>query len=308
MISGRPSGGRAPAASDVQRLVDGAYGDPWNPNADLPWAAPVDFRTLRIPDALCLASRLPAFQRLSARQRESFKQREMTSHLSRLSYGEQRAAALAAETLVMCPEERKEESWFIGTLVADETKHAAALDRYLQDKLGHAYPPHAALVEVFAGLSRAQDYDLNLFVGQVVLEGSAASLITSLMVSLQEPLLRSMLRRIMRDEARHMRFAELVATAGGKRFRGAQKRRMEELLFEAAYAGAACLIPTDVWDELALPRAACLRATVDELKQRGVIRFYSKTVTHQLRRRGFPSERLEQLLDRHLEERLRAAA
>jgi hypothetical protein len=308
MTPGKPIGGPAPAASDVQRLVDGAYGDPWNPSADLPWGAPVDWTTLRIPDALCLVSRVPAFRRLSAAQRESFKQREMASHLSRLSYGEQRAAALAAETLVLCPEERKPEGWFIGTLVADETKHAVALERYLHDKLRHAYPPHAALVEVFAGLSRTRDYDLNLFVGQVVLEGSAASLLTSLMVSLEEPLLRNMLRRIMRDEARHMRFAELVATASGKVFRGAQKRRMEELIFEAAYAGAACLIPTDVWDELSLPRASCLRATVDALKQRGVIRFYSKTVTRQLRRRGFPSERLEQLFDRHLEERLRAAA
>jgi hypothetical protein len=304
----RPSPTRAAGSPTIEGLLEGAYADGWNPLTDLPWGSAVDWRELEIPDQSCLLAQLPAYRKMSAAQRARVRRREMASHLSGLAFGERHATTLAAETILLCPEDEPQQAWFLATLMADEAKHASAIDRYQRERLGARYPPHPALVHVFNALSEARDYELNLLVGQVVLEGSAASLLTSLMVSIREPLLRDALRRIMRDEARHMKFAETVTRAGLAPISGARRKRMEEILFDAAFAGAASLLAPGVWDEVGLARPGCLSATVDELKRRGIIRFYSTIVTRQLRRRGFPTGTLEKMLERLLEGRLRSAA
>jgi hypothetical protein len=298
---------RAEPSKAIDTLVAQAYENSWDPEKDLPWDAANDPDRFEVPDTAALSASLPAYRRLGKAQRAWLKRRELASHLSCLAYGEQRAAVLAAETALIEPNQDPTATWFLATLMADESKHFAVLDRYLSKKAEASYAPTPALEKVFAALTRARDFELNLFVGQVVLEGTAASLLSSLLLGVKEPLLREMLRRILRDEARHMKFAQLFSGSMHAKIDPRRRRAMEEILFEAAVAGASCLLPLPVWDELDLDRRKCIPAAVGELKRRGVIRFYTHVVGRRLARRGFPAAKLEQMLERMLEGRLRAA-
>jgi hypothetical protein len=299
---------RADPSKVIDALVAQSYENGWDPEKDLPWDAAIDPDRFEVPDTAALSASLPAYRRLGKAQKSWLKRRELASHLSCLAYGEQRAAVLAAETALIEPNQDPTAMWFLATLMADESKHFATLDRYLSKKAEASYAPTPSLEKVFAALTRARDYELNLFVGQVVLEGTAASLLSSLLIGVKEPLLRELLRRILRDEARHMKFAHLFAGSTMHAKMDPRRRRaMEEILFEAAVAGASCLLPLPVWDELDLDRKKCIPAAVNELKRRGVIRFYTHVIGRRLARRGFPADKLEQMLERMLEGRLRAA-
>ena len=297
-----------PPPPELSPLLRRAYAEAWDPERDLPWDTAVEAGALEVPEAVCLSTQLDAYRSMSPAQRTQLRRREMASHLSSLAFGEQRATTLAAETALVCPWPGGADTWFLGTVMADEGKHAAVLQRYLAQKLGGALAPAPSLGHVFEELSARRDYGLNLLVGQVVLEGAAASLLTSLLVGLKEPLLRALLRRVMIDEARHMGYAHLVGTPTFDAASATQRRAMEALLFEATYAGAASLLPEPAWAEAGLDPATCRRAAVAELERRGVLRFYTGVMVRQLRRRGFDSDTLAARLDRQLQERLCAGS
>ena len=296
------------APPDIQPLLRRAYAEAWDPERDLPWDQAVDAGALELPEGACLSAHVDAYARMSAPQRASLRRRELACHLSSLAFGEQRAATLAAETALLCPWPGSADTWFLGTVMADEGKHAAVLTRYLSQALQGPLPPAPALGPVFAELSATRDYALNLLVGQVVLEGAAASLLASLLVGLKEPLLRAILRRVMRDEARHMQYAHRVGAPQLEGRSPAHRRTMESLLFEATYAGAASLLPEPAWQEVGMDPAACRGAAVEELKRRGILHFYTGVMVRQLRRRGFASDTLAAQLEGQLEERLCAGS
>lgn len=294
----------AAAAGATQELIEAAYAGAWAPG-ELDWRRPVTWEDVHVPSMSSIIERDPQLAGLNREERADARRAEMGLHLSALAFGEDRATSLAAQTLLLAPEHATDQRWFLGTLIADEGKHFEVLRRYLDEKL-HGYHTHnPALEVVFQALGETHDYDLNLFAGQVVLEGTATALLASLLGGVHEPLLRDLLRRVLRDEGRHMKFAYVVAAPSRHDYPPSRRKRMDEVLFECAYAGAASLLTPSLWDALGLDRGEARRAAVDSLRERGVLRFYTRVVTQQLRRRQFPADELEKLLTRRLEQRLR---
>lgn len=293
-------------STSVAALADHAQSVTWRPEA-LPWDGAVDWEAVAVPDGASLLASSPLLQKMSPEQRRRAKQREMASHLGALTDGEKRAVGLAAETVLLTPDDEPEQRWFLGTLLADESKHQLVLRRFLDEKLHWTVHPYAVLDRLFAELTRERDFALNLLAGQVVLEGAAAALLNGLLVGVKQPLLREILRNIGRDEARHIRFAHTVVSSATKDLDDVRRRRMEEILFEAAYASVASLVAEDAWDDLGLDRRAARQSTVDVLRDRGVISFFTRVVVRQLGLRGFPADELGATLSRHLEARLRSS-
>jgi hypothetical protein len=294
---------RSQGEGEVDHLILLSQRDNWHPS-DLPWAEGQGAGALQIADGVCLVARLPAFRKMSPVERDAIKCSELAAHLSTLAFGEERAVDLAGDTVSLCPVEDANARWFLGTLLADEAKHFVALRRYLARTFGEPVVPHGPLARVFQQLRDEKDYALNLLVGQIVLEGAAASLLASLLISTREPLLRELLKRISRDEARHMKFAHL-AVIHAEALSAPRRRRMEEVLFEAAHAALASLLAERTWSEVGVPRAEARAATVDALRERGVLTYYSRVIARQIARRGFPVEALARSLETRLEQRLR---
>ncbi len=292
--------------AQISSLAEHAAARPWAPDA-LPWESAVDWAAVSIPEGASVLARSDVVRAMSTSERARLRQREMASHLAALANGERKAVNLAAETVLLCPEEEVEQRWFLGTLLADESKHDLALHRFLSEKLAWTVRPHPVLDALFATLTEERDYELNLLAGQVVLEGAAASLLNGLLLGVDQPLLRELLRNIGRDEARHIRFAHAVSAPLAE-MSPARRRRMEEVLFEAAHAAVVSLVPDDAWEELGLDRGLARAASVDALRERGVLAFFTKVLARELGGRGFPADDLRASLERHLEARLRQAA
>lgn len=307
MDTAAPTTPEARQREAVVRLAEHGGVAPWTVDG-LPWDAGGAWDDATVPEAASLLARTGLLRGMRPRQRAHARRLEMASHLSALAHGEQCAVGLGAQTVLLVPEDAPEQRWFLGTLVADEAKHHLALERYLAEQLEARMTPHPALTALFAELGREGDLALNLLAGQVVLEGAAASLLNALLVGVRQPLLRELLRRVGRDEARHMRFAHLVAPPPVDGLSRARRRRMEEVLFEAAYAACAALVAHGAWGPLGLDPAAARAATVDALRERGAIAYFSRTVVRQLDLRGFPAETLGHALAGRLEDRLRRAA
>jgi hypothetical protein len=292
--------GRSPPSPVT--LAEHAGSRSWSPE-ELAWDEAVD--AISVPHRVSLVS--PLLTRMTEEERAHARQLEVASHLGALADGERKAVALAAETVLLCPEARADVRWFLGTLLADEAKHDLVLHRFLTEKLRWKTPPHPALDRLFDALSREHDFDLNLLAGQVVLEGAAATLLNGMLLGVDQPLLREILRHIGRDEARHIRFAHTVC-APPSELAPARRKRMEEVLFDAAHAALESLVPEDTWETLGLDRKAARVASVDALREHGIIAFFTKIVVRELTERGFGGEALRDALERHLEARLRSAA
>jgi hypothetical protein len=271
----------------------------WSPD-ELAWD--VDVSSVSVPHRISLLS--PLLTRMTEGERARVRQLEVASHLGALADGERKAVALAAETVLLCPASKADVRWFLGTLLADEAKHDLVLHRFLSEKLAWKVRPHPVLDRLFDTLSRERDFDLNLLAGQVVLEGAAATLLNGMLLGVEQPLLREILRRIGRDEARHIRFAHVVCEPVSE-VSARRRKRMEEVLFDAAHAALESLVPEDTWETIGLDARQAREASVNALRERGVITFFTKIVVRELSERGFSGEALKEALEQHLEARLR---
>ena len=138
----------------------------------------------------------------------------------------------------------------------------------------------------------------------MLFEATATSTMESLYVRCREPLLAAILRRIMRDEARHLAFSYVIAGTLGHRYTPSQYRSMEDIMFEAVVACLSTFLAEPVWHEMGFPREVARRCALDQMVARGVIASYARVVPRQLAQRGFPSDRLAKLLREDLVPRL----
>ncbi len=288
------------------RLLQTSYGRGWDPFVDPDWSSRVRLSQLELEDAGCVVSGLSVFPRLSKPQRRAAKRHEVISHLSSLADGEERAAVLAAETALIPPAGEDApgpaQTWFLAGLMADEAKHHAVLMHYLEHKVHRVYPPAPALAQAFSALHALHSFELNIIAGQLVLEATASALLTGMLLKIREPLLRTLLRLIMRDEARHMAFAYTITLPRRVSIAGETR----DILFEAAYAGAESLLGAPVWEALDLPLRRARREAARTLRERGVLLFFTRVIGETLRRRGYDTTELERLIEGDLEKRLAA--
>lgn len=292
---------QAAADARVARLVDAALASAWSYTEDIPWDRTVDPEKAGIPTESFLAQDMPRFRRMSARQKRALVFREACFHLSNLLAGERSGEKMGAQILVATAEENPGHREFLALLVQEEAKHFLSLRRYLADKAQALYPPDPALARVLAQLEVHSDPSLKLLVGQVVLEGTAATLLASLLLRAKEPLVAAILRYNLRDEARHVAFSYLVLEPRARSFPARLAREMEDMIYESIAGCVTSLLAVPVWREAGLAVRPARRAAVARLKEMGVLDRYARHVPAQLERRGFPTARLSRLLAGGLE-------
>ena len=291
------------------QLLQKALVDVWNVDEDLPWETRVDLDSLDVADRESLVAQLPEYRKLDAKDQHQLKLRELGWNLSNLLEGEWRGGVIAAQIMVDCAPESRDTAAFMSTVANDEVKHHHVLRRYLQENTSLIRAPHAGLDRLFNDLQGHEVWELKLLIGQVVFEAPATSTIHSLfMRSGREPLLSAILRRILRDEARHLAFSNAVTGSIARRYSSSVLRSVEDMLFEAVVACVATFPAEPVWHEMGFPREASRRHAVEALAERGILDVYTRLLPKQLASRGFPVVRLSHLLQNGLVPRLLAGA
>ncbi len=137
-------------------------------------------------------------------------------------------------------------------------------------------------------------------VGQIVLEWTAASLLSTLLLKSREPLLTAILRVNLKDEARHLAYSHELRGPLARIFEKRVASEMEDLVFESVRASVAALLAEPVWAELGLEGRRMRRHGLERLERLGVLARYREVVPQQLERCGFPIARLKRRLGQGL--------
>jgi hypothetical protein len=177
--------------------------------------------------------------------------------LSQFLHGEQGALMAAAQVTECVP-------FFDGKLygatqVMDEGRHVEVFRRYLDDKLQKTYQINDNLFVIIDALMRDSRWDMKFIGMQIMVEGLALGAFGVLYKMTREPLLKTLLKYVIQDEARHVHYGVVALRQHISQLSDAERREREQWTFEVALLMRNRFMAYEVyeeWFEGRLPRAA----------------------------------------------------
>jgi len=223
--------------AEMRRLYSRAKDLQWNAERDLDWNIDVDPMSPEVklvPDDFLDWDGLEAMGiRCDDKERRRLLMKTTQWLLSQFLHGEQGALFAAAQVTEAVP-------FFDGKLygatqVMDEGRHVEVFQRYLQDKLGYIYVINDNLFVLIDSLMTDARWDMKFLGMQIMVEGLALGAFGMLHKATREPLLRALLRGVIRDEARHVHYGVLALRKHFTEELSDQERReREDWSFEIA--------------------------------------------------------------------------
>lgn len=193
----------------------------WNASTEIDWSRPIRNFSEDAYQAVASRCSREEFDRMCA-QRRAFT-------FTQLFMGEQAALAICSQLLNMVPE--MEAKFCLAGQVIDEARHVEVFGRYLE-KLGVAAPINPPLEELIYRLLESDHYGEKIVGMQIFLEGIAVGIFQRFQEDSPDPLMRDILKLVLRDESRHAGFGVLHL---GDRMRSvsvAERRRVENFVGE----------------------------------------------------------------------------
>jgi P-aminobenzoate N-oxygenase AurF len=191
----------------------------WNASSAIDWDRPIrNFSEESFATVEHIMSR-EEFDRLRAEQR--------AFTFTQLFMGEQAALALCAQLLNQVPE--IETKLCLAGQIVDEARHVEVFGRYLE-KLGVDAPVNPALEELVHRLLDSDHYGEKIVGMQIFLEGIAVGLFQRFQDDSPDPLLRDLIRLVLRDESRHAGFGVIYLQDRFRNVSAAERRRIEEFV------------------------------------------------------------------------------
>ncbi|MCH7709907.1 MAG: ferritin-like domain-containing protein [Myxococcales bacterium] len=127
--------------------------------------------------------------------------------LSQFLHGEQGALIVASQLVGAVP--WIEAKYYAGTQTMDEARHVEVFSRYLHEKLEWEWPITESLKELLDATITDSRWDFKYLGMQILIEGLAMAAFGSLYQMAQEPLIKELLKYVMKDESRHVAFGVL---------------------------------------------------------------------------------------------------
>lgn len=196
-----------PALSKLRRQATAAQ---WDAEKDLDWGVEVAWDNPKIPliaESALPLPQIPNYQRLPVRKKMEHLRSLTAWMLSQFLHGEQ--GALMAACQLTESVDAMDAKLYSATQVADEARHVEVFSRYLAGKLEKTYEVNDNLYVILDTLVTDKRWDLKFLGMQIMVEGLALGAFGSLRRLSKEPLLLDLLRRVIRDEARHVHFGVL---------------------------------------------------------------------------------------------------
>jgi len=131
----------------------------------------------------------------------------MAVQLSQFMHGEQGALIVASQLAGAVP--WIDAKYYAGTQTMDEARHVEVFSRYLTDKLEWQWPVNESLKELLDATITDSRWDFKYLGMQIIIEGLAMAAFGNLFQITQEPLLKELVRYVMKDESRHVAFGVL---------------------------------------------------------------------------------------------------
>jgi hypothetical protein len=209
----------------------------WDGERDLDWKTsvdPYDPERLLIPHTFV---DFPALRELGFRftpkEELGFLYSVASWSLSQFLHGEQGALFAAAQVTEAV--QFFDGKLYGATQVMDEARHVEVFHRYVDGKLQKLYDINDNLYVIIDALMTDRRWDMKFLGMQIMVEGLALGAFSTLYKMTREPLLKSLLRSVIQDEARHVHYGVLALREHITRQLSERERReREEWAFEVA--------------------------------------------------------------------------
>lgn len=219
---------------EMRALYEKAKRMQWNGATDLPWQTSVDPFDPAVPLVADGFVDYRLFEengmRLDARGKRAFEHKLTAWMLSQFLHGEQGALMAAAQ--ITEATELFDGKFYGATQVMDEARHVEVFHRYLTEKLERRYEINDNLFTIIDGLMTDGRWDMKFLGMQILVEGLALGAFATLRRTTSEPLLEELLRRVMHDEARHVRYGILALEHCYRGLSERERREREDWAFE----------------------------------------------------------------------------
>src|SRR5271155_3356418 len=193
-------------APDLRGLYEKAKRDQWNASRDIAWETPLDLDKGIFADELIDGYGSDALAHLDAKTLARLNVEFSCWRISQLLHGEEGAMLACSQLVDMVPV--NDAKFFQSTQVVDEARHTEVLSRYMAEKCeGRVYPMSKNLKTLFDYLLGQGKWFIKTVGLQLVAETFAVGLFRMLAETAQDPLLKTISKKILLDESRHMGFS-----------------------------------------------------------------------------------------------------
>jgi hypothetical protein len=191
----------------LRDLYEKAKREQWNGTTLLPWDTDVDPERGIIPDVINPLAGYPPYERLGAKEKSRLRHGQVALQLSQFLHGEQGAFIVASQLVGAVP--WIDAKYYAGTQTMDEGRHVEVFSRYLREKLEWQWPVNENLKELLDATITDSRWDFKYLGMQIIIEGLAMAAFGNLFQITTEPLLKELIRYVMKDESRHVAFGML---------------------------------------------------------------------------------------------------
>lgn len=191
----------------LRDLYEKAKREQWNSTTQLSWDTHVEPESEIVPDGLNPLAEYGPYKKLNKKERDHLRHAQMALQLSQFLHGEQGALIVASQLVGGVP--WIEAKYYAGSQTMDEARHVEVFSQYLRTKLEWEWPINPALKELLDATIKDSRWDFKYLGMQIMIEGLAMAAFGNLFQLCQEPLLKELLRYVMRDESRHVAFGVL---------------------------------------------------------------------------------------------------
>jgi hypothetical protein len=232
--------------------------------------------------------------RLDAAEKRRFLHSLTAWMLSQFLHGEQGALFAAAQVTEAV--QFFDGKLYGSTQVVDEGRHVEVFSRYLDDKLGKLYQVNDNLFVIIDSLMTDGRWDMKFLGMQIMVEGLALGAFGTLYRQTSEPLLKELLRNVIRDESRHVHYGVVALREHfTKHITERERREREEWAFEVALLMRNRFMAYEVfeeWFEGRMPRSDWRRLVSESTGMAEFRRVMFSRLVPNLREIGLMSPRI----------------
>ena len=229
----------------IKRLYELGKELNWNAGTDIDWSQPMPDRGDTPPEIFW--DDYKPYQDLSNEDKFKFLQHRGSWSLSQFLHGEQ-GALLVASQLVSCAPTFNAKL-YAASQTFDEARHVEAFNKYIQTRQRMMYPIGNGLKSLLDKILTDPRWDLKFIGMQIIIEGLALAIFNTIRQTTTDPVLRSILTLVIRDEARHVTFGVNYLESFVHTLTPKEKEEREDFCLEACTVLRNRFKQYDVWEK-----------------------------------------------------------
>ena len=225
----------------LDKLYEKAKTSQWNGVTELDWSTEVDMEKIVTESQAAFGDMDPLrtdpdspLRSWGDKEWLEFGINMQTYALSQFLHGEQ--GALVCTGLITATVPWIDAKYYAATQVMDEARHVEVFARYIEEKMGGAFPINTNLKTLLDDIVADDRWDITYLGMQIMVEGLALAAFGFMHALTTEPLLKNLLRYVMSDEARHVAFGVLSLQEFYQGLNSSEIRERQEFAYEAAVA------------------------------------------------------------------------